>query len=52
LFPLDTWIISNIEAHLATIITTIEINPIEWPIFSIGNDVALIGLPVIIEAKL
>ena len=47
--PLDTWITSNIEAYLATIITTIEISSIEWPIFSVGNDVALIGLPVIIE---
>jgi hypothetical protein len=52
LLPLEKWVTSNIEAHLATIITSIEINSIEWPIFSVGNDVALIGLPVITEAKL
>ena len=43
---------SNIEAHLGTIITSIEINSIEWPIFSVGNSVALIGLLVITDAKL
>ena len=43
---------SNIEAHLVTIIISIEINSIEGPIFSVGNDVAPIGLPVITEAKL
>ena len=50
--PPRKWVTSNIEAHLATIITSIEINSIEWPIFSVGNDVALIGLPVITKAKL